>query len=114
MAVVRALFIGLTGTILIGIVFIGFGLFKPDTSAEDSRTCREAVYLQGIYIDRYVNTPNESDYWIVQADFAQQLNDLSGRRISYALNKALVEDSVQINNSKKFLPVMRETTSVCG
>jgi hypothetical protein len=111
MAVGRALLIGLGGTVIIGSIF---GLLNPNTTAEDDRTCREALYLQGIYIDKYVNTPNEKNYWIAQADFAQQLSELSGRKISVKLNNALVDDAIEINNSKKFLPTMQATINICN
>jgi hypothetical protein len=113
MAVGRALLTGLVGTVIIGFLFLVFSLLG-DTTAEDSRTCREALYLQGIYIDKYVNTPDEKNYWIAQADFAQQLSELSGRKISVKLNNALVDDAIEINNSKKFLPTMQATINICN
>lgn len=114
MLVVRALFIGLIGTVLIALVFAGFEGFKPNTSAEDNKTCTDAFDLQGIYIDKYVNTPDESNYRFVQANYAQQLNALSYRKISSELNNALNTDTVDIFNSEKFLPVMQATRDFCN
>jgi hypothetical protein len=116
MSAVRALFIGLIGTMFIGLVFLGFISFmnSQNTNAEDNRTCTEAFDLQGTYIDSYVNTPDESNYRFVQAVFAQQLNALSDRKISNDLNNALVTDTVEIYNSEKFLPVMQATRDFCN
>jgi hypothetical protein len=95
---------------------LAIGILIPSIStgskSEDFRACSDAGDAQGSYVSQYVNTEESQRFW-VQSAFAKELRDISARNISSDLADRLVEDSIRIDKSKKFLPIMESMNEFC-